>query len=86
MNKYNVQCPGCDHFYNLEIVNGLKKLIHPGYTYGDPKPHLPTSKCVPFYGHIIFKQCNHCCPETFAICPECNVSGKQKGTPSDKAC
>ena len=81
MNKYSVSCPGCGGIYIDEIVKGFKKLIHPGYRYGDPEPQLPSPNCVPSYNYVEFQDCKHCCPETFGRCPDCF-----KGVPTKKPC
>lgn len=84
MNKYRVKCPGCGHYYVEKIFQGFSILLHPGYSVGDPKENLPTSQCVGSFDYVIFDSCKHCCPQSFAVCPECD--SRPIGIPSKAPC
>jgi hypothetical protein len=84
MNKYMVKCPGCANLYIDKIIDGLSKLLHTGYDFGDPQPNLPTPQCIAYFDYVKFLDCQHCCPETFAVCPECDTS--TVGKPSEEPC
>jgi hypothetical protein len=80
-NRYGVQCRGCDHYYFDRLIDGVLRLIHPGYRFGDLAPRLPTAQCIASYDYVVFEKCKHCCPESLGICPEC-----RKGEPSEQRC
>jgi hypothetical protein len=85
MNQYKVQCPGCDALYNVATDEQATRLIHPGVDLaGRILKALPTKLCVASYNYVLFKACNHCCPETFGQCPECITN--PVGTPSNVPC
>jgi len=83
-NKFKLKCPGCPHVYVDTLIEGVTKLIHPGYTYGDPSPKLPTARCVACVDYVLFEACQHCCPEVFAECPQCTTG--VVGNPTTKPC
>jgi hypothetical protein len=72
MNKYNVTCPGCGAVYVDVIIRAFSKLLHPGVNPSDASPKLPTPNCVAMFDYVSFKECHHCCPETFGQCPDCD--------------
>lgn len=80
-NRYGVKCSRCNHYYVDQLLEGVMRLIHPGYQFGDPKPQLPTPQCIASYDYVVFEACGHCCPESLGICPECG-----NGQPSNRRC
>ncbi len=84
MNKFNVKCPGCGGIYLDKMISGFSKLLHPGYTLGIPNQELPTPDCVASFDYVKFQECEHCCPETFGQCPECQAP--HTGAPSKDPC
>lgn len=83
-NKFNLQCPGCRHIYIDTLIGNITKLVHPGTTFGERSPKMPTAHCVASYDYVLFEDCEHCCPETFGECPECTDG--RVGTPTTKPC
>lgn len=76
MNKFNVVCPGCKGMYLHKIVEGFSKLLHNGPLRGPA--------CIQSIDYVYYNDCEHCCPERFSDCPECE--DKRIGLPTNTKC
>ena len=79
VNRFRVQCEGCQHYFQTVVIAGLQKLLHAKVSVDDlDHPNLPTKQCRLMYDFVRFDPCNHCCPEVFALCPEphTTIAGK----------
>lgn len=84
MNEFQVKCPGCDAPYDEVAVQGAHKLIHKGFSLVDgilSLAKLPCWNCIALINYVAFRDCGHCCPESFADCPKCN-----RGKPTKTFC
>jgi hypothetical protein len=82
MSLFNIRCPACGSFYKDVKQKGKTVLTHVS--------PLSNRQCVATYGYVLFDPCKHCCPETFAECPLCELRFPgfvvEHGTPSSSTC
>ena len=85
VNRFRVQCQGCDHYYQTALVGERQILLHAKV---DParieNARLPTPRCRLSYDYVLFEPCDHCCPEVFANCPESHEG--PPGRPTRQRC
>jgi|GEM_PF-3805258 len=76
MNKFNVACPGCKGIFLHKIIKGFSKLWHNGPLRGPA--------CIQSIDYVLYDDCEHCAPERFADCPECD--NHKIGSPTNRKC
>jgi hypothetical protein len=81
VNRFQVRCEGCQHYFQTVVIGGLQKLLHAKVDVNHlESPKLPTRECRLMYDFVRFDPCNHCCPEVFALCPEAHTTAAGRPT------